>query len=178
MSKTYFLRDTNAETDCDGPEVNGDLSETQGASAEMSSNSTASESFVEVMRFALIDTDIPESGDQDIDYSFEVIEATDIDYEFRAVLVQSSICAQRSEDSTGSLSGRQTATGTFSLTPFVGSGADQLQLKVLIKRVSGTHGNKSITLQVNDADTTLLVPWSAAPVTGVLPSLSLTGIGA
>jgi hypothetical protein len=177
MSKTYFLRDTNAETDCDGPEVNGDLSETQGVSAEMDSSSTASESYIEVMRFALIDADIPVGIEvQDIDYAIEVISATDIDYRFSVVLVDSSDCTIKDSDTSGDLSGTGIKTGT--LSPSSGLGSDQLQFRVGIKRVSGTHGNKSITIAVNDADTTLLVPWSAAPVTGVLPSLSLIGVGA
>jgi hypothetical protein len=177
MSKTYFLRDSGGDLTCDGPNANLPLSETQGVSAQWTSDTVSSSTFIDIGRFKIIDADIPQSGVQDIDYSIEVTSATDIEYRFHVVLVDSSGCAIPGlSDVTANFTGTGIKTGT--LSPISGAGADQLQLRVEIARADGAHGNKFIALQANDADTTLLVPWSAVPATGVLPSLSLTGVGA
>ncbi len=158
MAIKYFLRDTNADTTCDstGP---FDLSQTQGTPGVTAKSQNSTGTWVEQQSFDVdVSGDTPDDGT--IDWSFDINAwSADASVRIRIQAVDDTGCAV--DGSTAYLpttAGWDTDTaGTGVKTGSIGSftwpsTSERLRVSVEVERDTGAHGSKSVTFNVNDAD--------------------------
>ncbi len=165
MATKYFLKDTNAETTCDvSGATNQDISTTQGTGTTVDSPSFSTETYFDALAFDIdVSGDNPANGNHDI--SIDVNAATDIDYRFRVEQINDAgpcSVSNFTDWSTDPTTG--TGIKTLSATSLTWGTGDRLRLIIQAKRQSGTHGNKTLTINVNDADSYINAPWDPPPV--------------
>ncbi len=164
MPTKYFLKDTNVDTNCDSGAVDADISITQGTPTTLASANTQSATYELIQQ---LDRDV--SGDSgfpvtgDVDVSVDVATASPA-AEFEYLLSVARIDSGCVTGTGGGFLIDLTGTGihTFSGAFPSWTGSIRLALQVQGRRPSG-HGNKFLTLNVNDPDSFINAPW---PVSG------------
>jgi len=149
MAVKYFLRDTNDDVTCDlgglGKDV--DMSRTMGADASPVSELTASITYEALFVFDVnVSSDTPVTSDMQI--SVDVVAATNLQYRFSVFEIDDGDCA--SDNST--VGSAQTGTGIKTETLNLTWGGAGNRLRLLIEGVRTTHGTKTLSINVSDAD--------------------------
>jgi len=162
MPTKYFPIDANVDTTCDSvvADVIGDMSKTQGAGAD-AVGSTGSSGFTELFSWD-IDVSGDSAGDGDHNCSINVTAADDaaqFEYRMRLVAINDTGCVEELQSTGTTFTGTGVKTDTLSLTPW--SPANRLRLEVWGRKVA-VHGNKAMTIRIEDADTFVDAPWGAA----------------
>jgi hypothetical protein len=138
------------------------MSKTQGSSTTQISDSVSDTPFVEVLTFDIdVSGDSPSTGNHNVSVDVNAIDPGSTG-RFRIQAIDDSGCgvsASSSYSSTFTTNGIKTLSAT-SLT--WGAGDERLRLSIELSRDSGQHGNKDITINVQDADTFVEAPWDAA----------------
>lgn len=150
MAIKYFPKNVNTDVTCDGSTTPLDMDKTQGSSASQASSGTQSSTFVEVMSFDIdVSGDTPVTSDHDV--SVDITDLTDVTARFRLQAIDDAGCGV---DNSSSYSSEFTTTGikTFTLNLTWAGTSDRLRLSCEIKK-DAVHGNKAVTINVNDADT-------------------------
>lgn len=161
MSQTYYLRNTNADTTCDGASTPKDLSKTQGSPTTQATSTTSSASFVEVASFDInASGDGPASGNADVSVDVAIVNVGS-EYRFRVQAVDDSGCGVTA---SSAYSAAFTTNGikTLSTTLAWAAGDDRLRLSIEARLASG-HGSAGITVNVNDTDSTVVMEFPAPP---------------
>ncbi len=168
MPTAYYLKDTNGQTTCDiGDGSDHDLSKTQGSATTATSINVNDTAFVRCMVFDLdVSADSPATGSHTVNVNINSFSGT-VEARWRLVAVDDAGC---SNVNTSGYSATYSSTGakSDSLSLTWGASAERLRLEVEIRR-SGGHGNVSITLDVNHANSYVDAPW--APSVTFTPSI-------
>jgi len=166
MGVKYFCKDVNDNTTCDEAGVtNLDLNLTQGTPTTQISDTTAGETFESILTFMyeLLDPDAHAvTGDHDCSIDVTVASpAAEFEYRF-LIATRNGACAASGTTRTGSaFTGTGIKTETIVNKDIV-AGARHLRFVIQGRRPTG-HGNKSLTMNVNDSDSFDRVPWGTSP---------------
>ena len=160
MPTKYFWKNTTDDTECDPGWTMFDLSETQGSSTPQVSDNTQNDvGFEPILTWQILPSDTV-TGPHDLSADITAASpASEFGYKLSIDRNVSAACARLP------VSGSQ-QTGTGIKTQALGSIPAPTHLyRTLIegKRLSG-HGNKNLTLNVNDADTFVDVPWPLSEI--------------
>lgn len=159
MAVTYYLRNTNADTTCDAANTPKDLSQTQGSGPNsQQSSQTGSTSFTEVMSFDIDVGADGATGDHTISIDVSAVDAK-AEYRFRVQSVNASCSVVNS--SAYSSTFNNTGIKTLGPTNLTWGTADRLRLSIEIRK-SSNGGNRDLTVNTEDADSTVIAPWSLA----------------
>jgi hypothetical protein len=144
----YFLRNTQTNAGTGG--IGYDLSTTQGTSTTLTTATIASDVFAERFFWQVTVNGTPTATTFPTSLSISALNGSVI-YRWRVQRVDSgnNIIASSAYSATGTTTGTQTATLTLSQTWASG---DRFRLSFEIARVTGAHGNVSVTLNVNNAN--------------------------
>lgn len=162
----YYLRDTQTEAGTTGtPGSKGsivDLSITQGTTAALGSGNSQDASFVVAKKFIYnVGTDINGTSFP-VSVDMNAVSASTMEWQFRVERLNSSNAVQAASTNSGpyNTNGIKTANLTLSTTWAAG---DRVSVTVDIRRVSGS-GNRTWTMNVNDADSYIDLPLPDPPV--------------
>lgn len=165
MTTKYFAKSVNTDVTCDVGATSRDLDKTQGTPGTQNSSGTQSDGvFEEILVFDMdVSADGPSTGSHDV--SIDVASASpaaEFDYRFRIQAIDDTGCVISANSSYSSVfTGTGIKTATLSLT---WSGVDErLRLSIEGERLSG-HGNKSLTMNINDPDSFVDAPWTVGGV--------------
>ena len=167
MATRYYLNDTNNETTCDsGWNDPRDLTKTQGTPTTITSVGTQSVPFTQLINWIQdVSGDSPTSGTFDTSLDVQTSDAAS-EWEYRiAVAFINGSCSRGATEGTDIDTG-PTLTGTGIKTDTTASltWGSYVQLHVQFQgRKIGSHGNKSSTINVNDADCYVDAPWNLPP---------------
>lgn len=144
---TFFLNSSSAES-CANGTTGFDCTTTQGTPGTIQSGNVSDVTFIEVLTFDVTVGAAGETGDYDISVDVNTVSGT-VNIRYRLQRLASGCSVQDSSSyATGFTdTGTHAATIAFSPTWSVG---DVLRLSIEISRPSGQHGNKNITVDVND----------------------------
>ena len=166
MATRYFPQNTDVDTGCTAGAADGDhdLSQTQGTTTVHTSNVAGVTTYTEVRSYQVdVTGDSPVTGSLSYSCSIDIAVLSKCDVRFRLRSVDDTGCTRTS------VSGYQeylTATGagikTFSLTLDFTAADEDLELVMEAREESGSHGGRTIDINVQDADTWVDAPWPAA----------------
>lgn len=154
-----FLRDTATEPGTDGSTALGgifDLADTQGTETTLGSGNTQSATFVLGKRFQKTVDDAINGTSFPISVDMASVSASTMEWQAKVQRVDSSNVVQAESDVLGPFNTAGIKTGTLTLSTTWGTG-DRLAIAVELRKVSG-GGNRSFTLNVNDADSFVDAP--------------------
>lgn len=161
MPTTYYLRNTNADTTCDGSNTPLDLSTTQGSGPNSTGSSSINDTaYVECMSFDIDDGGNGSTGNHTISIDVSAID-TKCDARFRVQEISSGCSVLNSSAYSSAFS--TTGIKTLGPTNLTWSTGNRLRLSIEIRRTSN-GGNRSLSVNTEDADSTVIAPWSTAIV--------------
>jgi len=160
MPTTYFFKDVNVDTTCDGTSP-FDLTTTQGTGT---THSIATQDSPYADQFSY-QADV--SGDSPVNGTFDTsIDVTTADaageFQYRLLVrFKNSGCTTGTSEGTDLDTGPSfTGTGIKTDTTASLTFGSNVHLDVTVQGEKlGNHGNKGITYNINDADTWVLAPW-------------------
>jgi hypothetical protein len=172
MAVKFFPRDTNVDTTCDlGVDTDGDLSETQGSSAQIDSAAISSDSYRDVFSFDIDSSSGYNRTTGTFDTSLDVVASTEVDYRIIIRSVDDSGCGETDQDTGPLWTGNSIQTDTTGSITWPAAD-ERLRMVVQAKRQTGLHGNKTLSINVNDADTFCQAnAWTA--IVGASPVIQL-----
>jgi hypothetical protein len=167
MPTKYYPQNTNTDTNCDeiGDATNDhDMSKTVGTSTTHTVDTTGMTSFTLIKTYQLdVSGDSPIFGSQTYNLSISINAISRTDVRFNISSVDRTGCLPGGTSSYSATFTTAT-THTFSLTLSFATGDEDLELRVEAQQNS-THGGRSITLDVQDANTWVEAPWPVASAT-------------
>ncbi len=163
MTTKYFHKDTNNDTSCESTNfdpVNADFDQTQGSETTLDS-ATVQAALEDILLFEVdVSGDTPSSGIHDNSLSVATASpASEFHYRMITGVRNSSCATQGSNDASPFFTGTGIKTDTTASLSL----PDVLHINLQGQRISG-HGNKSLTADVNHADSFIDTPWGVAEV--------------
>jgi len=165
VATRYFPQNTDVDAGCNAGAATGDhdLSTTQGTSTGHTTDTSSMGAFTLIRSYQVdVTGDSPVFGSQSFDLSVDITALSKSDIRFRLAGVDDTGCVRTN------VSGWQTylevagvGIKTFSLTLDFTAADEDLELQVEAQNNSA-HGGRTVTINVQDADTWVDAPWPAA----------------
>jgi hypothetical protein len=152
MAITFYPRSTDTDATCDlGADTDGDLSETQGSSSQIDSASISDGAYRDVFSFDIDTSSGYTRSAGTFGTSLDVVASTDVQYRIVIRSVDDSGCGETDQDVGPDWTGNSIQTDTTGSITW--PAADE-RLRLVVQGLRTTaHGNKTLSINVNDADT-------------------------
>jgi hypothetical protein len=154
VATKYFLRNVNVDTTCDGTNTPLDLNQTQGTSTTQATTAGQHSAWTEMASFDVdVSGDSPSTGSQtfDISVSINSIVGSDVEVRWRVQAIDDTGCSVTNSSTAYSSVYTTTGVKTDTLTLTWSAGDERLRLSVETRKINN-HGNKDVTLDVNDTN--------------------------
>jgi hypothetical protein len=154
VATKYFLRNVNVDTTCDGTNTPLDLNQTQGTSTTQATTAGQHSAWTEMASFDVdVSGDSPSTGSQtfDISVSINSIVGSDVEIRWRVQAIDDTGCSVTNSSTAYSSVYTTTGVKTDTLTLTWSAGDERLRLSVETRKINN-HGNKDVTLDVNDTN--------------------------